>query len=46
MKIFSRRNITIYTLLVFIATMIIFEIGFCNVQVIHQGLNIIFHHVE
>lgn len=39
MKIFSRRNITIYTLLVFIATMIIFEIGFCNVQVIHQGFN-------
>ena len=39
MKIFSRRNITIYTLLVFIATMIIFEIGFCNVQVIHQVFN-------
>ena len=39
MKIFSKRNITIYTILVFIATMIIFEIGFCNVQVIHQIFN-------
>lgn len=39
MKIFSKRNITIYTILVFIAMMMTFEVGFCNVQAIHQLFN-------
>lgn len=39
MKVFSKRNITIYTILIFIVMMLTFEVGFCNVQAIHQFLN-------
>ncbi len=39
MKVFSKRNITIYTILIFIVMMLTFEVGFCNVQVIHQFLH-------
>lgn len=39
MKVFSKRNITIYTILAFIVMMLTFEVGFCNVQVIHQFFN-------
>lgn len=39
MKIFCKRNITIYTILVLLSVMTVFEIGFCNVQVIHQVFN-------
>lgn len=39
MKMFCKRNITIYTILVLLATMLTFEIGFCNVNAIHQFFN-------
>ena len=39
MKIFCKRNITIYTILVLLAAMLTFEIGFCNVNAIHQFFN-------
>lgn len=39
MKVFSKRNITIYTIFAFIVMMLTFEVGFCNVQVIHQFFN-------
>lgn len=39
MKVFSKRNITVYTILIFIVMMLTFEVGFCNVQAIHQFLN-------
>ena len=39
MKIFCKRNITIYTILVLLAVMAIFEFGFCNVQAVHQVLH-------
>ncbi len=39
MKIFCKRNITIYTIFVMLASMLAFEIGFCNVNAIHQFFN-------
>lgn len=39
MKIFCKRNITIYTILVLLAVMALFEFGFCNVQAVHQVLH-------
>lgn len=39
MKVFSKRNITIYTILIFIVMMLTFEVGFCNEQAIHQFLH-------
>ena len=34
MKIFSKKSITIYTIIILILSMLIFEIGYCNSQII------------
>ena len=34
MKLFSKKNITIYTIIILLLSMLTFEIGYCNPQII------------